>query len=357
MNTKIKKFQETLKKRDIHFALFYNLEMGFNPHMLYLYGYKGMGVLIIPATNQPFMLVPRMEFERAKSLNLKIIKFQKEKSMAENIKTCLKKFGIKHKTIGIDETLTSIHFFKKLKKGIKAKYRNIEEDMLELRAIKTPEEIALYRKACRLTDQILQSCLQKFKHFRTEKQVADFLESEAAKNNCTLSFEPIVASGTRGAQPHFSPQEHPIAKGFCTIDFGIRYKNYCTDLTRTVYTGQPSKAEIKDYNLVRDVQTKTIAMLKPEISCAKLESYARKLLGKKEKYFIHGLGHGIGIDIHEAPGLKNMAKEKIKENMIITIEPGIYISNHYGIRIEDDILITKNRHEILTKTSRELRIF
>lgn len=356
MNLKIKKFQEILKKRDITLALFYNLEQGFNPHMLYFYGYKGMGVLAVPATGKPFMLVPKMEFERAKSLNLKITKFRKEKSLAENLKIQLQKSGIKHKTIGIDEGLTSVYFFKKLKKRIKARYKNISDDVLDIRAIKTIEEITLYRKACTLTDKIIQECLNNFRNFRTEKQVADFLEKEAAKNGCTLSFEPIVASGTRSCQPHFSPEKHLLTKGFCTIDFGIRYKNYCTDLTRTIYIGQPSETEIKDYNLVKDCQAQIIAMLKPGISCAELERYARKLLGKKEKYFIHGLGHGIGINIHETPGLKNLAKEKLNEDMIITIEPGIYLPNKYGIRIEDDILITKNGHEILTSTDRELKI-
>ncbi len=354
---KLMEFHSLLKKRGIDFALFYNFEQDFNPHMLYFTGYKGTGVLVIPSSKPPFMLIPHMEFERAKLLRLKVFEFVKDKPLADCLLAIFKKMGVNHKRVGIDETLTSLYFFKKIRRKIKADYVDISDLVLELRAVKTNEEIALYKKACAVTDSIFQNCLASFRQFRTEKDVADFLEREALKYGCSLSFMPIVASGKRSSQPHFSPGPNPLLKGFCTIDFGIRFRNYCTDMTRTVYLGKPSKAEIDDYNLVLDVQTKVISSLKPGLSCAKAELSARKLLGTKARHFIHALGHGIGISIHEAPSFKDISKEKLKSNMIVAIEPGIYLIGKYGIRIEDDVLITAKGSVVLTKTVKDLITF
>ncbi len=354
MNPKIDNLQNILKKKRIDFALFYNLGQGFNPHLLYFLGYKGTGLLIIPASKKPFLIVSGMEFERAKKLKIKISKFIKGKTLSDSLKFELRKQNIKHKKIGIDETLTDLFFFKKLRKKIKARYIDVAEVISSIRAVKTKSEIRLYKKACGLTDKIFQKCLKQFNNFKTEKQVANFLEAEARKYNCSLSFEPIIASGKKSARPHFNPEEIPLSKGFCTIDFGIRYKDYCTDVTRTIYLGRPSKKEVSDYNLVLSTQIKTIDFLKPGISCAKIEKYARTLLGQKAKYFIHGLGHGIGINIHEAPNFKDASNEKLKEGMILTIEPGLYFFGRYGIRIEDDVLITRFKPVTLTRIKKEL---
>ncbi len=353
---KLREFQSLLKKRCIDFALFYNFEQDFNPHILYFTGYKGTGVLVIPSSKPPFMLVPHMEFERAKLLTLRVFEFVKDKPFGSCLLAILKERGVNHKRVGIDETLTSLYFFKKIRRKIKAHYVNVSDLALEVRAVKTNEEIAIYKKACAVTDSIFQKCLASFRQFRTEKDIADFLAREALKYGFSLSFAPIVASGKRSSQPHFSSGPKPLLKGFCTIDFGIRFRNYCTDMTRTVYIGAPSKAEVEDYNLVLDVQTKVISLLKPGLSCAKAELFGRRLLGAKARYFIHALGHGIGISIHEAPSFKDISKEKLKPNMIVTIEPGIYLVGKYGIRIEDDVLITARGPVVLTKTAKNFII-
>lgn len=353
---KLREFQSLLKKRRIDFALFYNFEQDFNPHILYFTGYSGMGILVIPSAKPPFMIVPSMEFERASLLAVGVFKLIKDKPLVDCLMAVLKKRGVNYKRLGLDESLTSVYFLKKLRKKLKARYIDISNSVLEVRAVKTQEEITLYKKACAVTDLIFQNCLASFQQFRTERDVASFLEGEALKHGCSMSFAPIVASGRRSSQPHFSPGPKPLLNGFCTIDFGIRFRNYCTDMTRTVYLGKPSKAEIEDYNLILDVQSKIIGSLRPGLSCAEVELFCRKLLGAKARYLVHALGHGIGISIHEAPSFKENSKERLKQNMVVAVEPGIYLAGRYGIRIEDDVLITAKGQVLLTKTRKGLII-
>jgi len=137
------------------------------------------------------------------------------------------------------------------------------------------------------------------------------------------------------------------------IDFGVKYKGYCSDITRTIYLGRPKKAEKKIYNLVLSSQLKAIEKIKENILCSEADKQARKVLGKYKKIFIHGLGHGIGIEPHELPNLSTKSTDKFKQKMVFTIEPGIYSSHKFGIRIEDDILLDKNI-KILTKTNKNL---
>ena len=350
---KIKEFQVFLRTKKIDLALFLNLGESPNPHLQYFAQYNGYGALIIPKNKPPFLVVPEMEYERAQSSIIKVLKWPKTMDLAEFLKKKLHQYKIRIKTIGIDERLTSVLLLKRLKKHLKARYKDISS--LEVRQIKTKQEIKLYQKAVKITDRILQRCIKNFKKFKTEQDVAFFLETETKKQGHELSFPTIVASGKGSAQPHYEPKA-PLKKGFCVIDFGIKYNNYCTDITRTIYLGNPSIKEIEDYNDVLKANIETIKQLKPGQKCGFIESYARKVLGKKQHLCTHALGHGVGIEIHEPPGFKESSPEILQPNMIVTIEPGIYRTKKYGIRIEDDILITKKGHKVLTKTPKKLMV-
>jgi Xaa-Pro aminopeptidase len=194
--------------------------------------------------------------------------------------------------------------------------------------------------------------LKGFKKFKSELEVAEFLEAETRKNGCSLAFPPIVASGKHAGMPHYMPGKGKILKGFCVIDFGVKYRGYCSDITRTVYVGKPSQAEKEIYEEVLDVQKKSVKMCMGGGSISGVFDYALNVLGKR---FPHGLGHGIGVEIHEWPNLKPGGKEKFLDGMVFTVEPGVY-TKKYGIRIEDDVLIEKGKSVILTKLSKELII-
>lgn len=354
---KAKEISSILGKKGADFAVFYNSDSaGHNANMLYFSGYGGLGALIVPKNKQPFLAVPDMEIERAKKSMVKKAYSMEKNIFFESIYKIIKKNKIKSRNIAIDKnnfTLNSYKHFKKQFKRIKA--RDISSDCMKLRKIKTEKELQLLKKSCEYADKILQKTIKNFKSFKTESEAAAFLEYETKKNGLELSFNPIVASGSNGSMPHHEPANIKIKKGFCVVDFGVKYKGYCSDITRTIYVGKISRKEQEIYNMLLSIQKNTISQIKNNKKCSELYDFVNKSLGKYKKNFIHGLGHGVGVEIHELPNLTLNSKDKIKNNMVFTIEPGIYFPKRFGIRIEDTVLF-KDKPIVLTKTSKDLLI-
>ncbi|MBS3097137.1 aminopeptidase P family protein [Candidatus Woesearchaeota archaeon] len=354
---KINELRLILKKRNADAALFYNSDSSrTNPNMLYFSGYGGLGALVIPKKQPPFLIAPEMEFERAKKSMVKKVYSMEKKKFFESIYKIARKNRLKIKNIAIDKssfTLNSYRHFRKQFKNIKSK--DIALDCLKLRETKTEKEIRILEKSCAYADKILQKAIKNFRHFKTESQAAAFLEYEAKKLGLELSFNPIVASGSNASMPHHEPSNSKIKKGFCVIDFGVKYKGYCSDITRTIYVGKPSEKEKDTYNMLLKIQENAINQIKENKKCSELYDFVVKSLGKYKDYFTHGLGHGVGVEIHEMPNLTLNSKDRIKNSMVFTIEPGIYFPKRFGIRIEDTILF-KNKPIVLTKTSKDLLI-
>jgi Xaa-Pro aminopeptidase len=323
--------------------------------MAYFSGYGGVGVLIIPKNKSPFLIVSKMEAKRAKKGGIKVYSPQTGK-LSEFAKQKLKQNKIKWDKIGINKeelTLMLKDVFKKLLK--KSRFVDLRKELYKLRGTKTKKEIEIIKKGCKLSDEILKKCFKQFKKFKTEAEVKAFLEYESKKKGCGLAFPTIVASGINSNKAHHDTEDTKLKKGFCVIDFGIRYKNYCTDTTRTIYLGNPSKKEIEIYNFLLKIQKNTIKNIKLNQKCSKIFEQVKKDLGKYAKYFTHGLGHGFGIKVHELPNLTEKSDNKINNNQIFTVEPGIYLNN-LGIRIEDDILVKNNKITILTKIPKDLLV-
>ena len=213
-------------------------------------------------------------------------------------------------------------------------------------------------KACKITDRILKLLMDEIKKnkFKTELDIYNYIKQETKNNNCRLAFKPIVAIGKNAAEIHHKASTTKIKKGFLVIDFGVKYNDYCSDCTRTFYIGKPSKKEKEIYNLVLKAQETAINHIKKGIYAADIDLITRAVLQDYFRNFIHGTGHGVGKMVHQAPGIYPKSKSILKENQIITIEPGLYFKNKLGIRIEDTILI-KNKAIILTKTTKKLICF
>jgi len=355
---KIKEFQAVLKKRKVSFALFYNTDFERREHnMIYFSQYSGVGVLVVPVFKKPFLIVPKMEFRKAKEGIVKrVYVLDKEKRFFENVKFFLNKNKIRSKKIAIDKNIFTLNAFKELKRNFTGKkYVDISNECCLLRQTKTKKEIVIIKKACVISDHILAKCFSNFKKFKTESDVRAFLEYETKKRGCDLAFPTIVASGVNAVKPHHETKVSRLKKGFCIIDFGVRYKNYCSDTTRTIFFGKISKKEKEIYNFLLAVQKDLIKNIKTGKNCSAVYNECIKSLKKYAKYFTHGLGHGFGIRIHELPNLTEKSKDKIVSNMVFTIEPGIYLKR-FGIRIEDDILIEKNKVKVLTKVPKELKV-
>jgi len=336
-------------KFNVDLALFYSIES--NKNMKYFSGYDGIGCLAIPKKKKPFLLVPEMEYLRAKKTKLKVYRWEKGKRLFKQLSEILKKEKIKPKTLGIVYRDFALDFFRSLRRNIKnVKVKDIQEDCLKIRAIKNNKEIMIIRKSCKIASDIMNSCIKNFKKFKTEEDVRKFLHLESVKLGCELAFPPIVATGSNGALPHYEPKNIKLKKGFCVIDFGVNYQGYHSDISRTIYLGTPNKEEIQAYDKVLKVQKDLIKSVKPNGKCSTLYNKALKELGER---FNHGLGHGIGLNIHELPNLTLKSKDTFKNKMIFTIEPGLYFENRFGIRIEDDILLDK-KPIILTTVPKNL---
>lgn len=353
---KINELRDILKKKSLDAALFYSAGMEPNPNMVYFAQYYGIGALIVPKKQPPSLIVPQMEYERAKGSLIKKVCMMDKKRFFQSIKLILKKNRQKMKNIGIDKSAFTLLAYKGFKKCFKkSKTKDLASDCLRLREIKTKEEIKLIKRAFDYGNKIIKKAIKNFKSFRTESEAAAFLEYEAKKLGLGMSFPPIVASGKNASMPHHTPKNTKLQKGFCVVDFGIKYKGYCTDITRTIYIGKPAKWEKELYDFLLKIQKSIINDIKLNDNCGKIYKNCVKTMKIYSKYFTHGLGHGIGIEIHEMPSLSLSSKDKIKENMVFTIEPGIYIPNKIGIRIEDSILMGKNP-AVLTNAPKDLLI-
>lgn len=231
--------------------------------------------------------------------------------------------------------------------------------------IKTSTEIKKVKKACTATDEIFLAIIKHIKKNKiiqksavykiTETELRDFILDEIKKRGLKPSFPPIVTSGKRaGNDIHPTPTDKRIT-GFVIIDFGVVYEKYMSDMTRTIYVGSPTKEERKLYDTVLKSYIASVACARIGIKCAHVDTTSRLKLGDLAKYFIHMLGHGVGTKIHENPKIYHkITRPVLKENMIITIEPGIYIKNKCGIRIEDTCCIGRHGCVPLTMSPKKL---
>ncbi len=354
---RINEFRAILEAKKSDFALFYNSDSSkINPNLYYFSDYNGFGALILPKNKAPFLIVPDMEFQRAKKSMIKKVYSMEKKKFFESIYKIVKRNGLKARNIAIDKNNFTLNSYKNFKKQFKkAKTKDVYLDCLKLREIKTEKEIQILKKSCNYADKILQKLIKDFRSFKTESEASAFLEYETKKQGLEISFNPIVASGSNGSMPHHEPSNTKIKKGFCVVDFGIKYKGYCSDMTRTIFVGNPNKKEKEIYDFLLKIQKNAINEIKNNKKCSELYDFVNLNLKNYKNNFTHGLGHGVGVEIHELPNLTLNSKDRIKNNIVFTIEPGLYFPKKFGIRIEDTILF-KNKTTILTKTSKDLLI-
>jgi len=349
---KIKELQSALRKRKIAGSLFINTSSSSeNPHITYFTGYTGVGVLYVPAAKSPSLFVPRMERERAAKGMVKNIRELDKKKLFD----CLQNRALRKKAkIGIDPAALSLASYQSMRKNLKkASFANISRELQELRAVKTYKELLIIKKAFWHANRIYEKTLRQFSDFKIETDVAAYMEYESRKLGLELSFPVIIASGKNASMPHHHPQPQKLQRGLCVIDFGIRYKNYCTDMTRTVGIGTLSTKEKNEHASLLRIQKSLAADVHENETGHSLYKKAVWLLGEKSRYFTHGLGHGIGVEIHESPSLSPNSKDIIKNGMVLTIEPGVYLPGKYGIRIEDSIIVSE-KARVLTTPSKEL---
>ncbi len=336
-----------------------------NENIFYLTGFYGKdsGSLLLLTNNRLYLLVHFIYLEQAKKSihikNITIVCCRKNKfsKLAEILE------GYSFKRLELDGKKISFADFNRLEKLLSEQNKKLAsiEGMIEkLRAIKDESEISSIRKACRIADKVYQdiinlsaSEINKYK----EIELAYKMEELMIKNNSSgKSFDTIVAYDKNSSIPHYIPGKTKIKKGLILMDFGCRFENYCSDMTRTICISSNKICNEfkKIYDIVLEAQLLAIGECREGISCRELDQAARKLITSKGygDNFGHGLGHGVGLEIHEDPVVNTESKTVLKENMVVTIEPGVYIENFGGVRIEDTVLIKKNGCEILNSSSK-----
>lgn len=229
----------------------------------------------------------------------------------------------------------------------------------QLRGRKSEEELALIEKAVDIADAAFTYILDHMRPGVTEKEIAWKLEVFMREQGAdALAFPPIVASGPNGALPHARPTDRPLAAGeFVTLDFGCVWQGYCSDMTRTVFIGEPTDEQRALYELVLKAQLAGVEAVKPGVVAKDVDAAARSVIAEAGygEYFGHGLGHGIGMDVHEEiPRLSTRGAVVLEPGMVASVEPGVYLPERGGIRIEDLVVVTEGGCRILTKSTKEL---
>jgi Xaa-Pro aminopeptidase len=329
-------------------------------NICYLTGFEGSYGNLIIDEERIFFITDSRYTEYAESiLQKKIEIIQQKKSFIKSVEIILKQ--IKKRTIFIEPT-TTLAGFLSLKKQL-SNFRIVpaDDETGSLRIEKDEDELAIIRQAVDKTDQCFSNLLKTIRPGMTEWDISTEIEYYYRKNGCRkTSFDSIIASGKGSSMPHYFPSMTKKIENndILLIDMGCIFNGYNSDLTRTVFLGNITPEFRKIYNIVLKAQEEAISSVKPGITAGNLDKTARDII-TGEGYgpqFGHSLGHGLGMEIHENPAIKNGSKFKLKKNTPFTIEPGIYIPDKGGVRIEDVIIARENGFENLTKSSKEIII-
>ena len=263
-------------------------------------------------------------------------------------------------TLGIEADHLTVNAQRRLRKVLPSGLRLRAAPLLveQARMIKDEEEIERIRRAVLMGSSLFDTALNVIRVGATEAEVAAEIEYAARKAGAEgMSFETIVAAGARSALPHGRASEQRIpAKGFVVCDFGVILAGYCSDMTRTVHVGALEGESRGAYEAVREAQQAATEAVRPGAAVGKVDRAARSVLKSAglARYLTHSTGHGVGLEIHEAPRVAAGQEDILRPGMVVTIEPGIYIPGKWGVRIEDMVVVTEKGSEVLTPTGKQL---
>ncbi len=340
---KLREFQSYLKKNNIDLAFFAH------PDIVITYFTQmkpSYSILVITPKTATLHLTNLDSKPKITHVIIKNLKKGWDKELART----------KAKAIAINKETLSVSQLEKIKKIFpKAKFIDVAKSLHELRAQKSPEEIKKIVKACQITTNAFNDLIKELpcKTLKTEQDVALFLEKSMRQQGGDIAFPTIVATGKNAAIPHHVTNTSPLRRGFLILDFGASYQHYCADMTRVLFLGKPSPEEAQWYSLLLKSQEAALSAVADNIPFSILDKISRKHLGKYSSYFIHSLGHGVGLEIHEAPSFFEDKQNVIKPNHVFTIEPGIYFPGKFGLRIEDT-LVFNGKMKILTTANKDL---
>jgi Xaa-Pro dipeptidase len=312
----------------------------------------------LPAKDEPFFFVPELYYEHVSSSSWiqKVISWKDWENASEKISHLISAFS-KGK-IAFDGTTRFDWALPLLGPATLSRFVVADEIIKPLREIKSEDEINLIRSAGELACKAFDKCISELKPGMTEKEFATILEGTMAKiGGSSPAFRSIVASGAHSSMPHYRAGNTAIKRGQpLVVDFGVNYNLYNSDMTRTVFVGEPTDEFKEVYSAVAEAQEQGFNSVKQGLEARTVDSIVRGRLSLRgfDKYFIHRTGHGIGLEVHENPYINSSNMEVLLPKMCFSIEPGVYLQKRFGVRIEDIVVVGKNGAEVLTPYPREL---
>ena len=328
-------------------------------NLRYFTGFTGTTGMALATKEENFFFSDfRYKEQATKQVEEKGFKFvEVGRNSLDKVKEIIDKFGIKK--VGFEDLNMTFNYYKKIEELFKVELLALGSALSNQRLIKKDFEIENIKKATEISDIAFAETIKIVKAGMSEKDVAAHLEYIQRKLGAEdKSFNTIVASGYRSALPHGVASDKKIGNNeLVTTDFGAYYNGYVSDVTRTFFVGDKIEDKQREiYNIVLEANLLAIKHVKVGMKGSELDKIARDYIAGKGygDNFGHGLGHGIGLEIHEAPTVSPLGDIVLEENMLITIEPGIYIEGYGGVRIEDDVIVKKDGCVVLNKTSKEL---
>lgn len=356
---RLSKFVDWMKEKNINVALitsptniYYFTGFYSNPHERF------MG-LFIQMNNEPILIVPELDINAAKSKKVIREIFGYSDSVGPDSLIKEKIIINAEDSIGVEENLISLKRANWLKNIFNLQqFKDIDPGLFSMRLVKDEIEVRYLQEAAIFADKAIEYGIKALKVGKSELEIIAEIEFHLKKQGIEkMSFDTMVLTGEKTGLPHGKSSIDTIKYGdFVMFDLGVVVNGYCSDITRTIIIGEATEKQQEIYDTVLNAQLKAIEKAKPNVKAKEIDLAARNFITDKGygSYFNHRVGHGLGLDVHETPSIHENNEEIIQVGMVFTIEPGIYLPNFGGVRIEDDILITENSSQVLTSFTKEL---
>ncbi|MEG1890975.1 MAG: Xaa-Pro peptidase family protein [Clostridia bacterium] len=332
-----------------------------NPsNMFYVSGYTGEGLVLVAADICAVVTDFRYTEQAEKQAKGFAVEMTEVGKTHENIVDALcRKHGLD--TLYYEDDYLTVRAFEKCRESIRGvEWRTVDGAVERLREVKDERELSLIAQACKLTSEAFERVLGSIREGVTEKQIALTLDFDMMSHGASKpSFSTIVAAGVNGSLPHAVPGDYKLRCGdMITMDFGALVGGYCADMTRTVALGEPSAEMKRVYTVVLEAQKRSQDAVAAGKNCREIDTLARSYIYEHgyEGRFGHGLGHAVGIDIHESPRFNQTASAVLRAGQVMTVEPGVYLPGIGGVRIENSVIVREGGCDVLTTPTRELII-
>lgn len=345
---RIKRFKKIIEEKDIK-----NFLVSSPVNIYYLTGFQSTTEAYLLYTEQDGfeLYVTGIDYLEAKNFekDFAVVRTPIELTISDHMKKILEKIN---SNILVEYNHLTYSLFNKFFNTSNVKCESGDEIILSMREVKDAEELEKITKAVKITEKGVLTAQKNILEGKTEVEIAAETEYEMRRSGAEwFAFESLIVAGVRGANPHAKSTLNKLnKKDLVIVDIGCRYEGYCADITRTFTVGEADKRQKEIYDLVKEAQERAIEKIQPGVKASLIDLTARDYLKEKkyDQYFIHTLGHGLGLEIHESPSISFRNNSSIKQGSVFTIEPGVYIPGWGGIRIEDIVLVEEKKAKILT---------